>query len=71
MKSNPSVWSDRKEGSVKVTIELDEKDARFAAEVLHKPHLDMTPNQHKNALRIGNEIAKQLMNVNCSNEKAS
>jgi len=56
---------------MKVKIELDEKDAYFASEVLHKPHLDMTPSQHKKALRIGNEIAKQITNAKRSRNKVT
>jgi len=46
-----------------ITITLTQSDANFLAQMLHRPHLDMTPPQYQRAVRIGNEIAKKLAKV--------
>ena len=48
---------------MKVKIELSEKDAYFVAEVLHRPHLDMTEEQYEKAKKIGNIFAEKLKEI--------
>ena len=48
---------------MKVKIELSESDAYFVAEILHRPHLDMTEEQYEKAKRIGNIFAEKLRKV--------
>ena len=45
---------------MKITIELSEGDAFFIAEMLHRPHLDMTERQYERAKKIGNIFAEKL-----------
>ena len=45
---------------MKVKIELSESDAYFVAEMLHRPHLDMTDEQYERAKKIGNIFAEKL-----------
>ena len=45
---------------MKVKIELSEKDAYFVAEILHRPHLDMTEEQYERAKKIDNIFAERL-----------
>ena len=48
---------------MKITIELNEKDAYFIAEILHRPHLDMTKSQYEKAKKLGNIFAEKLREV--------
>jgi len=53
---------------MKIKISLDIKDAELVAQILHTRHLDMTDEQYKRALQIGNEIARQLINIRRANQ---